>query len=121
MTDSGGFQLDLTLLNDDRRTVSTGRLPLSEAVRAGIDEAHARFGDVRDGAVPSYYPALAEVDPDLFGIAVAATGGSVFSAGDSSLPFTIMSIAKPFVLALVLETIGPVEVKHRIGVNATGF
>lgn len=121
MVDREGYQLDLAALEDEQRVVSTGRLPISRAVRARIEEAYARFRDVRDGAVPSYYPALAQVDPDLFGIAVAANSGEIFAVGDVETPFTIMSIAKPFVLALVLDRLGPDDIKQMVGVNATGF
>ncbi len=41
--------------------------------------------------------------------------------GDVDVPFTIMSVAKPFVLALVLETCGPEAIRSQIGVNATGY
>lgn len=121
MGNSEPHQSSAPSLSEEPDVISTGRLPLGDAVRAGIAEAFTRFRDVRDGVVPSYYPALAEVDPDLFGIAVVSTGGEVFAAGDVYMPFTIMSVAKPFVLALVLEHLGPDEVQKQVGVNATGF
>ena len=52
------------------------------------------------------YPALANVDPDLFGVAVVGTSGQTFTAGDAATEFTIMSVAKPFVLALVCDELG---------------
>jgi len=121
MFDQGGYQLDLSAFDDEVRVVSTGRLPISDTVRAGIEDAYSRYHLVRDGAVPSCYPALAQVDPDLFGIAVAATSGEIFAVGDVDTTFTIMSIAQPFVLAIVLDRIGPQEVRRLVGVNATGF
>jgi glutaminase len=42
-------------------------------------------------------------------------------AGEAAAPFTIMSVAKPFVFALVGERIGVEEVRRRVGVNATGM
>lgn len=119
--DHGGYHLDLTSLEDDRQIVSTGHLPLSSAVRTAVEDAHARYRDVRFGTVPSYYPALAEVDPSRFGITIAAVSGEVFSVGDVTTEFTIMSIAKPFILAYVLEQLGPDVVKRKVGVNATGY
>lgn len=103
------------------RFVSTGHLPGPETVRLAIEEAHARYRSVHDGALPTYYPALAEADPRLFGIAVVGTNGSLHAVGDVMAGFTIMSVAKPFVLALVLEQIGPELVRRRVGVNATGY
>jgi len=107
--------------DDESPVVSTGHLPSDATTRAALDDAWNRYRTVRDGAVPDYYPALAEVDPDLFGIAVASTSGAIYSTGDVDVPFTIMSVAKPFVLALVLEYAGASAVRARIGTNATGF
>ncbi|MCP6756440.1 glutaminase, partial [Klebsiella pneumoniae] len=36
-------------------------------------------------------------------------------------PFTIMSISKPFVFALVCDRLGTEEARGRLGVNATGL
>lgn len=118
---TGNYQLDLHLVEDTPSIVSTGHLPLSDEVRAALSDAYERFRDYREGANAAYYPALAEVDPDLFGLAVCANSGELFSVGAASHPFTIMSIAKPFVLALVCETLGADAVRARVGVNATGY
>jgi glutaminase len=67
------------------------------------------------------YPALAQVSPDLFGICVAGTNGRLFQAGDAEHEFTIMSVSKPFVFALVCERLGPDEMRARVGVNGTGL
>ncbi|MGI8943833.1 MAG: glutaminase [Qipengyuania sp.] len=58
------------------------------------------------GTSASYIPALAEVDPRKFGIAVATPDGRVFSTGDADEGFSIQSISKVFVLALALERQG---------------
>ncbi len=101
--------------------VSTGHLPRASRVEKAVAEAHRRFRGVTDGANASHYPALAAVDPGRFGIAVASVEGAVIGAGDVDVPFTIMSVAKPFVLAIVCDALGPAEVRRRIGVNATGL
>jgi len=59
------------------------------------------------GKVADYIPALAKVDPNKLGIAVADEDGRVWSAGDSDEAFSIQSISKVFMLALVLERVGP--------------
>jgi glutaminase len=105
----------------DPAYVSTGELPPPETVQAWIEEAHARFRDDRAGSVSQTYPALAAVPPDAFGICVASAAGRVFGTGDAERPFTIMSVAKPFVFALVCDAIGPDAARDRIGVNATGL
>jgi glutaminase len=100
--------------------ISTGRLPDPEAIRALVDEAHARFAGDAAGTVSGVYPALARVDPALFGICVVGTAGQTHAVGDAQHPFTIMSVSKPFVMALVCQEIGPDALRAKIGVNATG-
>ncbi len=100
---------------------SAGHLPSAAAVQAGVDEAWWRFRGHRDGSPSSVYPALATAEPDLFGIAVVGTSGETFTAGDFDTEFTIMSVAKPFVLALVCEELGLERVRSLVGVNATGM
>jgi glutaminase len=101
--------------------VSTGRLPAPETVQAWIDEAHARFGANDEGEVSRVYPALAQVAPELFGICVVGTEGRAYAVGDTEHEFTIMSVSKPFVFALVCERLGPDELRQCVGVNGTGL
>jgi glutaminase len=61
------------------------------------------------------------VPAELFGICAVGTSGSVYAAGDAGHGFAIMSVAKPFVFALVCQALGPEEVRRRVGVNATGM
>jgi glutaminase len=101
--------------------VSTGRLPPPDAVQALVDEAHDRYRAAGDGVVSRVYPALAEVPRDLFGICVAGSDGTIATAGDAGHEFTIMSVAKPFLFALVCDLLGPDELRRRVGVNSTGL
>lgn len=100
--------------------VSTGNLPPGERVQGLVDEAFERFGAVAEGRLSDVYPALGQVSPGLFGICVADAGGEIYSAGDTDCEFTIMSVSKPFVFALVSEHWGVEEVRRKVGVNATG-
>jgi glutaminase len=119
--ESTGYHLELEDIDDERQVVSTGSLPRSVEVRTAVTDAYDRYRDVRDGENASHYPALAQVDPDLFGIAVVSTNGDIHTAGAVDSTFAIMSIAKPFVLALVVEMLGADTVRRQVGVNATGF
>jgi glutaminase len=101
--------------------VSTGALPARERVRALVDEAHERFLPNDDGAVSDVYPALAAVEPGLYGICVVSAAGELVAAGDTEVELTIMSVSKPFVFALVCAERGPEEVRELVGVNATGL
>jgi glutaminase len=64
---------------------------------------------------------LADASPDLFGLAVMGVRGRSFSVGDSAVEFSIQSVSKPFVFALVCEALGFDEARKRIGVNNTGL
>lgn len=104
------------------RRVSTGDLPESQVVRAKVAQAHAAVFGADEGRVSTVYPALAAADPALFGLAVvAADGGGTTTAGDADVPFVTMSVAKPFVLALMLATHGLDRVRALVGLNATGL
>jgi glutaminase len=101
--------------------VSTGHLPPPELVRKLVAEAHERYKSDTEGQNSQVYPALARVPGNLFGICVAGTSGNVYAVGDAEYEFTIMSVSKPFVFALVCEALGPEQVREKIGVNATGM
>jgi glutaminase len=105
----------------DEQFVSTGRLPDAENVQRLVVEAHERFASATGGATSQVYPALARVPDELFGICVVAVDGRVYAAGDADVEFTIMSVAKPFVFALVCDAIGPAETRRLVGANATGL
>jgi glutaminase len=95
-------------------------LPPAELVIEWVAQAYQRYKSNTDGLNSQVYPALARVPSDLFGICVVGTHGNIFAAGDSDCEFTIMSVSKPFLFALVCESLGPDQVRERIGVNATG-
>jgi glutaminase len=107
-------------MSDAPTFVSTGVLPPGERVTALVVEAHERFRDNSDGELSTVYPSLAAVDPERFGICVANTTGAIVAAGDADTEFTIMSVAKPFVFALMGDVHGPEAVLDFVGVNATG-
>ena len=100
--------------------VSTGHLPTSEQVMALVDDAHGRFKSNTEGKNSQVYPALARVPSNLLGICVADTSGNVYSVGDTEHEFSIMSVSKPFLFALVCEVLGAETIREKIGANATG-
>ncbi len=101
--------------------VSTGQLPPAEQVQSLVTEAYQRFKGDTQGNNSQVYPALARVPADLFGICVVGTSGNVYSVGDAEHEFSIMSVSKPFVFALVCQLLGPSAVREKLGVNATGL
>jgi glutaminase len=86
-----------------------------------VETAYARFRGERSGRVADYIPALAEADPEAYGLCAASTRGETFAIGDADVPFSIQSVSKPFVFALVCETLGAAEAAERLGVDATGL
>ncbi|MCQ4040733.1 glutaminase [Streptantibioticus rubrisoli] len=54
------------------------------------------------GRVADYIPALAAVDPQAFGMALATIDGEFHGVGDHETPFSIQSVSKLFTLALAL-------------------
>jgi glutaminase len=100
--------------------VSTGNLPSPEEIRNLVTEAHELFKSDNQGHNSQIYPALAEVESSLFGICVVGANGQVYAVGDADYEFTIMSVSKPFIFALVCQEIGAEEARHKLGVNATG-
>lgn len=101
--------------------VSTGRLPPPEVVAALVDAAHERFKSNADGRNSDVYPSLAATPGELFGLCIVGANGFWHAAGDWAHDFTIMSVSKPFVFALVCQAIGAGEARAKIGVNATGL
>ena len=101
--------------------VSTGHLPTQSVVQQLVDGAHQRFAAVGEGEVADYIPALAAANPDHFGICIAASDGQLFAAGQSEQSFSIQSISKPFLFALICQAIGEDAAKAKLGVNSTGL
>lgn len=58
------------------------------------------------GKQASYIPALAEVNPRQYGIAVVTVEGDVYTVGDAEIPFSAQSISKVFALALTQRKMG---------------
>lgn len=85
-----------------------------------VDAAYAKYKDLQEGKNADYIPALAAVDPKLFGIALVTTDGKVYTAGNLTTEVSIQSISKVFTMAQVIEEQGPDSIAQRIGVDATG-
>ena len=101
--------------------VSHGSLPAWADVDALTTEAFEQYRHDHDGKVADYIPALAEADASLFGLAVCQVNGAMHNAGSSVHQFSIQSISKAFVYALVCEHHGHTIVKDLIGVDNTGL
>jgi glutaminase len=88
--------------------------------QTAVNAAFNKFKTLKEGKNADYIPALAKVDPNLFGIALVTTDGKVASAGDLTTEVSIQSISKVFTMAQVIQEQGPESIEKRIGVDATG-
>ncbi|MBB1338275.1 glutaminase B [Pseudoalteromonas sp. SR44-2] len=85
-----------------------------------LDEiAHEVRPLLSQGKVADYIPALAEVDPEQFSIAIYTTDGKTVCAGDCSQRFTIQSVSKVMTLTMALQRYGD-ELWHRVGKEPSG-
>jgi glutaminase len=92
----------------------------SASPQQAVDAAYGKFKNLEEGKNADYIPALAKVDPKLFGVALVTTDGKVYTAGDISTEVSIQSISKVFTMAQVIQEQGLDSIEKRIGVDATG-
>src|SRR5215471_19141105 len=86
-----------------------------------LDDAYNKFKGLKEGKNADYIKELANVDPNIFGIALITTDGQVYTKGDIQSMVSIQSVSKVFTMAKVLEEQGPKAVQDKIGVDATGM
>jgi len=101
---------------------SAQAIPSAEVLNRVIQEAYAKYKDVKDGATADYIPELAKVPSELFGLAIVTARGDVYTAGDVNYSFSIQSVSKPFTAALVMQEQGNANaIAEKIGVEPTGL
>jgi glutaminase len=89
-------------------------------IDAALKGAYDQFKTLKEGANADYIPALAKVDPNIYGIALVTVDGKVHTAGDIASEVSIQSISKVFTMAKVMEEQSPEAVEKNMGVDATG-
>ncbi|HYN94504.1 MAG TPA: glutaminase A [Pilimelia sp.] len=97
-----------------------GRGPPLRSVGAALQAVLDRAATGSVGRVADYIPELATVDPARRGIAVASVRGQIHVAGDVDVPFTLQSVSKPFVYALVAAEMGVEAVARHVGFEPSG-
>jgi len=111
--------LSAPLLAESAGKSSTGA-EKTQDIEKVLKDAHAKFKGDQGGKNADYIPALAEVDPKLFGISLVTVDGKAYDVGDVESPFSIQSISKVFTLALVMQSHGEDDIIEKVGVDATG-
>lgn len=89
-------------------------------IQTALEQIYAIVATEKGGALASYIPELAQVEPDRFGLALMSTKGQLFVVGDVDVPFTIQSVSKAFSYCLALELLGRDAVQLRVGVEPSG-
>jgi glutaminase len=102
-------------------TVPSLRAQAPSGIQPAVDAAFAKYRGLREGKNADYIPALAKVDPNLYGIAVVTADGKVYTAGDVKTEVSIQSISKVFTMAQVIQEQGLAAIEKQIGVDATGM
>lgn len=101
--------------------LSQGKPPSAASdPQSAVNAAYAKFKGDTEGKNADYIPALAKVDPNLFGVALITVDGKIYTAGDVATEVSIQSISKVFTMAQVIQEQGPESIEKRIGVDATG-
>ncbi|MNQ11801.1 Glutaminase 1 [compost metagenome] len=90
-------------------------------IENALNDAFNKFKDLKEGKNADYIKELANVDPNIFGIALVTAEGAVYTKGDITSMVSIQSISKVFTMAKVIEQEGPQFLQEKIGVNATGL
>jgi glutaminase len=91
-------------------------LPLPALLDQIHTEAQAHYGK---GRVADYIPALGEVAPRQFGMAVALVNGESHTVGDTQVPFSLQSITKLFTFVIALKLMGE-GLWQRVGREPSG-
>lgn len=105
----------------DSKAKTSSEDPMSPAaIQKALDEAYNKFVNVKEGKNADYIKELANVDPNIFGIAIVTADGQVYTKGDISSMVSIQSVSKVFTLARVIEEQGHQAIQDKVGVDATG-
>lgn len=117
---ANGDALDLDMTGVGQ-AAGTGRVPPTATIDELLVAAFRRAEAHHEGDVADYIPVLAQADPDVFGLCIADVDGDLHEIGDTRTRFSIQSISKAFVYALVCEEFGHEKILDIVGVNNTGL
>jgi glutaminase len=116
-----GFIKLASLLGVFAISPAMAQVQTADQVQSALNAVYTRYKDIKEGKNADYIPALARVDPKIYGIALVTTDGKAYTAGDVKSEVSIQSISKVFTMAKVMEELGADAIAKRIGVDATGM
>ena len=99
----------------------TGAPPAGPRIDEVLADAHRHASRHTEGTVADYIPILAQADPEAFGACIVDVDGGLHEVGETRVGFSIQSISKAFVYALVCDELGHERVLDVVGVNNTGL
>jgi len=102
------------------KSTKTSSTAATTSYQNALNAAYAKFKDLKEGKNADYIPALAEVDPNIFGIALVTVDGKVYTTGDMISEVSIQSISKVFTMAKVIEEQGAEAIENNMGVDVIG-
>ena len=91
-----------------------------DEIQGTLKTVYEKYRNLKEGANADYIPALAKVDPNIYGIALVTVDGTVYALGDLKSEVSIQSISKVFTLAQVMQELGGDAIVNNMGVDATG-
>ncbi len=91
-----------------------------DPVSRALADVLSRASETPPGSVADYIPELARADPHVFAISATSVTGHAYSSGDADATFTIQSISKPLVYALVLSELGVDALHEHVGFEPSG-
>lgn len=100
---------------DNLASLVRGLKTIASPFRSFLNDLQRAYASLDEGSLPDSIPELARADPAWFGICIADTDGQIYESGMSKQPFTIQSIANPFIYGLALMEHGREYVSARVG------
>lgn len=93
---------------------------MESPIEGYLARIHREISDLKDGKPYSTIPAMANVNPDNFGICLTTVDGYIYEVGDTREEFSIQSISKPFTYGLALADLGLDAVDEKVDVEPSG-
>ncbi len=85
-----------------------------------LEDINLRIADLpKEGAIATYIPELAKVNPDHFGMSLLCLDNRQYSVADAQIKFSIQSIAKVLSLTMAIKIMGD-AVWQRVDVEPSG-
>jgi len=94
---------------------------LPDNVQQVLEETYTEIFELDSGEVAQYIPELRDADPEKFGIVLCDLEGTIYSVGDTEVPFSIQSACKPILYMLAMDAKGKAEVATKIGEEPSGL